>query len=480
LTCAELDARVDRAAAALQRDGIGQGESIAICAGNSIEYVEIYLGAVRAGVVAVLLPTWTTADSLVHMLKDSDGRLLFLDKPAADALAPVSERIDVPLVRLDREKGAGAYGGWLALPGARPAAVALMRDGACNILYSSGSTGAPKGVVQSYGMRWIHAEQGRIVGRDAVMMISTPLCTTGGSTTLLMTLGAGGTAVLMRRFDPRAFLEQSERSGATHATLTPTQYGRILAEPDFDRFDLSSFRMTFSMAAPASPALKAEILRRWPGGLTEIYGATEGGACVLRADLRPDKLHTVGRPGPATELKIIDDAGRELPIGEAGEVVAHSAAIMIGYYKQPERTREAEWRDGAGRRFFRTGDIGRLDNEGFLTLLDRKKDLIISGGVNVFPRDLEEVLHAHEDVEEAAVVGAPSERWGETPVAFVVLRAGRKVAAAVLLAWANARLGRFQRLSEVRLLKTLPRTTLGKVLKRALRERLADEAARQS
>ena len=214
------------------------------------------------------------------------------------------------------------------------------------------------------------------------------------------------------------------------------------------------------------------MLRRWPGALVEFYGMTEGGgSCILEAHLHPDKLHTVGRPAPGHEIRLIDEAGREVAPGEAGEVVGHSPGMMSGYHKRAEATREAEWFDPSGKRVIRTGDIGRFDEDGFLTLLDRRKDVIISGGFNIYPSDLEAVLREHPALAEAAVVGVPSRQWGETPVAFVVRRAGAETTDdAALLQWANARLGKTQRLHSLRSIDALPRSPIGKVLKRDLRE----------
>jgi acyl-CoA synthetase (AMP-forming)/AMP-acid ligase II len=258
--------------------------------------------------------------------------------------------------------------------------------------------------------------------------------------------------------------------------LVPVQYQRLLAEPDFDRFDLASFRMKLSTSAPFGAALKAQVLRRWPGGLVEYYGMTEGGGtCILEAHNFPDKLHTVGRPALGHEIRLIDEGGVEVAPGEAGEVVGRSGGMMTGYHGQPDKTREAEWFDPQGRRFIRTGDIGRFDAEGFLTLFDRKKDMLISGGFNVYPSDLEAVVQAHPAVLEVAVVGVPSERWGEAPVAFVVLRPGQAVAADDLLRWTNAQLGKTQRLASLRWLDALPRSAIGKVLKRELRDLHANQ-----
>jgi len=178
----------------------------------------------------------------------------------------------------------------------------------------------------------------------------------------------------------------------------------------------------------------------------------------------------VGQPAPGHDIRLIDDDGREVAVGELGEVVGHSPAMMNAYHNQPGKTAEAEWRDASGKRFIRTGDVGRFDEDGFLALFDRKKDMIISGGFNVYPTDLEAVLRTHPAVFDTAVVGVPSERWGETPVAFVVLREGVSIGSAKLMAWTNDKLGKTQRLSALELIDSLPRSAIGKVLKRSLRD----------
>jgi acyl-CoA synthetase (AMP-forming)/AMP-acid ligase II len=342
-----------------------------------------------------------------------------------------------------------------------------------NIIYSSGTTGVPKGIVQSHGMRWQHVRRANLFnyGPDAIAIISTPLYSNTTLVSFFPTLALGGTAVLMKKFDASKFLDLAEKHRATHAMLVPVQYSRIMALADFDQHDLSSFRMKFSTSAPFNAALKADILKRWPGGLVEYYGMTEGGGtCILAAHEFPDKLHTVGRPSEGHDIRLIDENGREVGPGEVGEVVGHSPAMMNGYHNQPDKTAEAEWRDPSGKRFIRTGDVGRFDADGFLQLMDRRKDMIISGGFNIYPSDLEAVIAGHPDVQEASVIGVPSEAWGETPVAFVVLRAGSSASADALREWANSRLGKTQRLNGVEIVDALPRSAIGKVLKRELRD----------
>jgi len=229
--------------------------------------------------------------------------------------------------------------------------------------------------------------------------------------------------------------------------------------------------MKFSTSAPFPAEIKADVLKCWPGGLIEFYGMTEGGGtCALRAHEFPDKLHTVGRPLPGHDIRLIDEDGREVAQGEVGEVVGRSGAMMVGYHNQPGKTSEAEWRSPDGLRFIRTGDVGRFDADGFLTLMDRKKDMIISGGFNVYPSDLEAEILKQPAVLEAAVVGVPSDRWGETPVAFVALKGEQAEPAAEIMAAVNARLGKTQRLADLIVVEGLPRSHIGKVLKRELRD----------
>jgi acyl-CoA synthetase (AMP-forming)/AMP-acid ligase II len=474
-----LDHLMNRVAASLQRDGVKPGDKIALCAGTSIEYAAVFLGSLRAGVAVAPLAPSSTADSLAAMVADAGAHYLFLDRAVADTLAPVQQHITAKRIALDNSAAGMHWDDWLAAPDAVPAAVAIQPDWPFNIIYSSGTTGAPKGIIQSHKMRWLHVQRGSLNGYGplAVTLLSTPLYSNTTLVSFFPTLALGGTVVLMAKFDAAAYLALAEKHRVTHTMLVPVQYQRLMAHPDFDRYDLSSFHMKFCTSAPFAATLKADIVRRWPGGLIEYYGMTEGGGtCVLAAHEHPDKLHTVGVPAPEHDIRLIDEQGREVANGETGEVVGHSAAMMSGYYHQPAKTAEAEWYDPSGKRFIRTGDLGRFDSDGFLTLLDRKKDMIISGGFNVYPSDLEAVLREHVGIADAAVVGVPSERWGETPVAFIVLKSGTAPTAEQLLEWANGRLGKTQRLAAVALTDSLPRSAIGKVLKRELRDTYQQKA----
>ena len=459
-TWAELDAGMDRVAAALQREGIAPGETIAICASSTVDYLTTFLGAVRVGVAVAPLPPSATSQSLAAMLEDCSARLLFADATTRTLFERDAILLDESLDR------------WLAPQGARPKPVPIDPAWVFNTIYSSGTTGAPKGIDQSHGMRFVHTRRRLLSGydADAVTLISTPLYSNTTLVSVFPALAGGGRVILMKKFDARRFLQIAEAERVTHAMLVPVQYSRLLALPYFDSFDLSSFRMKFSTSAPFAASLKREVLARWPGGLAEYYGMTEGGGtCILFAHERPDKLHTVGQPAEGHDIRLIDEAGREVGANEIGEVVGHSPAMMNAYRNAPEKTREAEWRDPQGRRFIRTGDVGRFDEDGFLVLLDRRKDMIISGGFNIFPSDLEAALLTRPEIREAAVVGVPSAAWGETPVGFVVLRDDASADPEHLRVAVNEDLGKMQRLAALRVVEALPRSAIGKVLKRELR-----------
>ena len=462
---ATLDRQMDRVAAALQRDGTAQRQSVAIVASPSVEYAATFLGTLRAGSVAAPIAPSATPAQIAAMIADSGASIAFVDEANEAALA--GQQVAARLIRLDRE-----FDQWMDPEGSTPAPVTIAPTDGFNIIYSSGTTGTPKGIVQSHAMRWGHIHRNGPAGfGEAVTLLATPLYSNTTLVSFLPTLGWGGTVVLMSKFDARRYLELAEQHRATHTMLVPVQYQRIMALSDFDRFDLASFRLKTATSAPFSAALKADVVARWPGALVEYYGMTEGGAsCGLAAHEFPDKLHTVGRPLPGHEMKLIDDDGREVAPGEMGEVVGRSATMMNGYHGREQATRDAEWFDPEGRRFIRHGDVGRFDEDGFLILMDRKKDMIISGGYNIYPSDLEAVLFQHPGVADATVVGAPSEAWGETPVGFYVPRGEADTDA--ILAWVNGQVGKTQRLSALHPVDELPRSAIGKVLKRELRDRL--------
>ena len=479
---ADLGDLTERMAAGLQAAGVGQREPVAMAAANSVEAALAFTGILRAGAAAALLTSTAAGETVLAMLRDSTAKVLFLDAALAEKIAGLPFPEDVTRVALDDSDAGIALSAWLPPPGTQAAPVAIAPHDPFNIIYSSGTTGNPKGIVQSHQMRHEYARRTLAsgYGDHTCAINSTPLYSNTTLVSFFPTLAGGGKVVLMARFDVQRFLELSQAERVTHAMLVPVQYRRIMEWPGFDSYDLSSYVMKSSTSAPFPAWLKADVLKRWPGGLIEAYGMTEGGAStILLAHEFPDKLHTVGRPSPGHVMKIIDEADRELPPGEVGEVVGHSPVMMTGYHRQDAKTREVEWFDDQGRRYIRHGDVGRFDEDGFLILMDRSKDMIISGGFNIYPTDLEAHLTRQSAVREAAVVGVPSDRWGETPLAVVVL-ADPAADPATILAQANAQLGKTQRISAIEVVDELPRSPIGKVLKRDLRDRFGGNPITQA
>ena len=403
-------------------------------------------------------------DQIAAMVVDSGARLVFTDAAARADFGAVLGTVNVvDLAGLD---------GWIDSSAEVPPLAPLDPDAAFNIIYSSGTTGTPKGIIQSAAMRSLHITGAKTLGYgpDSITLLSTPLYSNTTLVSFLPTLAWGGTVVLQAKFNSSEWLKLAEQHAATHTMLVPVQYRRLLADPSFDDHRLS-LQMKFCTSAPFPADLKAEVLRRMPGGLVEFFGMTEGGVSfVFPAHLHPDKLHTVGRASDGHAVRIIDEDGQDVPPGTPGEIVGQSPATMNGYKNRPDLTAKAFWTAPDGSLWLRTGDIGRLDEDGFLTLMDRAKDMIISGGFNIYPSDIEAVLLALPGVVEAAVVGVASDRWGETPVAFVVAPGGD---AEALRRAANAGLGKTQRLAALVLVDELPRSHIGKVLKRELRDGFA-------
>lgn len=473
LTWSELDQRLDRIAAGLAAMGLKAGDRIGVLASNHLATVEIMLGIMRAGMVVAPLNPAVTDEAIRAMLDDAGVAALF----ATDDQAP---RLDLYPLPEDRRLVANAvhprpgwrdYAVWRndasGEPGQR-----LNPSAACNIIYSSGTTGLPKGITHDLGGRTEWARDVALTLRyhgRARSLVCTGLYSNITWAAMLSTVIVGGALVVHAHFDAEQVLAALRDGDITHLAMVPVLYQRLLEHPSFSPEAFRSVETLMCVGAALPIPVKSRLLAAAPGRLIELWGLTEGLLTALDPHEAADHIASVGKPLPGSDILLIDDDGRPSKPGDPGEIVGRSRYLMTGYWNRPDATAQTLWTDEDGEVWLRTGDVGRLDAAGFLQIVDRKKDMIVSGGQNVYPADIEAVLLDHPDVSECAVIGVPSERWGEAPLALVVLR-NAQASPETLLDWVNGRVGKQQRLSAVEVRPALPRNPAGKILKRELRE----------
>ncbi|MDJ0749119.1 MAG: AMP-binding protein [Woeseiaceae bacterium] len=474
----EFGAGTARFANALIDAGLGKGDRVVILMKNSYEMAEAMFGVIRAGCVAVPLNVSITDDAVAGMAANSNAKVIIASGEHVQRIEELRDRFDAmliaPHVNLD---------GWRNYAVMRDAAsdaipaVEISPNDECNIIYSSGTTGLPKGIVHDHAGReaW---------GSDLAVSLryhagARNLCSLGLFSNItwvgiLATFFAQGAIVISRRFSVEECLETIERHRVTHAAMVPLQYQKLIEHPDFEKYDLSSLDACMCCGSPLAAGLKKELAERWPGDFIELYGLTEGLVTILSPEDMSAKPESVGQPCPGQRLAILDDNDEILPAGETGEIVGLCRFTMSGYHANDAANDEATWVHPSGERWLRTGDIGKLDEDGFLYLVDRKKDMIISGGQNIYPADIEATMIEHDAVSEVAVIGIPHEKWGETPLAVVVVEEGATETPDSLTEWLNARVGKQQRISGTVLAAELPRNPNGKILKRELRKQYGD------
>jgi acyl-CoA synthetase (AMP-forming)/AMP-acid ligase II len=490
-TYAGMAERAVALAGGLHDRGVGVGDVVGLLSYNCPEFLQTVFAANYLGAAAMPINWRLAAPEVRYILEHSGARALVCDEALVELASRATAGLEASVLRAcvtalpSQVAGDGRRDGWTTLAELESSGAVAPRaitgpDDVHRLMYTSGTTGRPKGVMLTHAnLAWknlAHLVEFGFTGADLGLACG-PLYHVGAlDLTTTSLIAAGATVIIHRAFDAAAVVDELERSRVTTVWLAPAMVNAIMALPGVEERDLASVRVIINGGEKMPIPLIQRIQRTFPSAwFADAYGLTEtvSGDTFLDRESIVTKLGSVGRPCLHLELEIWDDRGRPVPAGEPGEIVLRGPKVFKGYWRDPDATEQAF----AGG-WFHTGDVGVRDEGGYLFVVDRLKDMIVSGGENIAGSEVERVLYEHEAVLEAAVVGRPDERWGEVPVAFVVLRTGQSVAPDDLIAHCGERLARFKVPKEVTLLAALPRNPSGKVLKRELRGSESESGSR--
>ncbi|MEO0575655.1 MAG: class I adenylate-forming enzyme family protein [Pseudomonadota bacterium] len=464
-----------RFASAVHNAGLTPGDRVGVVMNNALDTLIAVFGSIYGGYVVVPINVSVADDALATMLSDSGARAVICNGEHTARVHALRARLAITLwVATEPHEGWELFSQWLSAANMDHAPARVSPSDYCNIIYSSGTTGLPKGIVHDHRCRSAWAYDMAVALRyhpGARTLCSLGLYSNISWVAMLSTVLAGGSLIVMPAFDVAACLALIAEQRITHTTMVPVQLQRILAHPAFDAAAVASLQSLMCCGSPLAPATKQQVVDAFGGAFLELYGLTEGLVSVLQPEDMATKIRSVGRPSPGQHIVILDNDDNACPPGVSGEIVGRGPLQMAGYHQRDDANQDATWVDAEGVRWLRTGDIGMFDEAGYLYLVDRKKDMIISGGQNIYPADIEAVLIEQPEIDEVAVIGVASERWGETPIAVVV---GDVADEQALMSTVNSRLGKQQRIAAVRCVDALPRNPNGKVLKRELRTRFSD------
>ena len=473
----------NRRAAAMLKQGIGKGDHVATIFLNGNEVLEVFLALLKIGAIPIPLNMRLSPVELSEIINHADATTVILSGDFAGLIGGIRKHLPKVNQYLicggEAPEGMISFDGLYAEESGEDPSVDLREDDVAFILYTAGTTGKARGVLLSHrNLVWaaINLSLDSEFRPQWKIPVVFPLYHAAAVMLLNTALFLGLTIVSLRAFDPKRVMELMQRERIDKMVFPPTVWNFILQLPDVDQYD-TSFVKSISSGAEAMPlATKQKLLKLFPNAkLGETYGMTECAATI--STLKPEfallKLDSVGKPFVNVELRIVNDQDEDVSRGESGEILMRGPQVMVGYYRDPEATAEV-LRGG----WLHTGDIGRLDKDGFLKIVDRKKDLIITGGENIYPREIEEVLYRHPKILEAAVIGLPDPQWGETVHAIVVLKEGQTLTAQEVIDFCKAGIASFKKPRSVEFVEKLPRSSAGKVLKRVLRaERYPERGA---
>jgi fatty-acyl-CoA synthase len=482
LTYREFNWRADQLAGALrQRLGVGKGDRVAVLAHNCAETLELFFALGKLGAIMVPVNYRLAAAEIRHILTDAAPKVLFYGPEFADTVTKLAPELDISSILAFEPVGAETgYESLLASysgPGV-PAPAEISLEDVHLILYTSGTTGLPKGAMLTHGtITWnaINTQVGWDLRSDDITLTHTPFFHTGGLNVLTTPLiHRGGTIILMRTFDAATSFELIEKERVSVVFAVPTMFQMMLEASNFATANLDSVRFFVTGGSPCPVPLIEAYAKR---GMTfkQGYGLTEAGPNCFTLDGRDAirKAGSVGFPNFHVDVRVVDDEGSDVPAGAVGELLIRGPHVIKGYWKNPQAT-AASLQDG----WLHTGDLVRRDEEGYYYIVDRKKDMIISGGENIYPAELEHLLLGHPAIAEVAVIGVPHPKWGEVGRVVAVLKAGETANEAELIAYLGERVARYKLPKSVVFVPSLPRNPTGKILKTALRDQYGAETAK--
>jgi len=477
-TYQELNDRVNLLANAFLQLGLKKRDKVAVLLFNSNHFAEIYFATVKAGGIFTPINFRFAPEEVRYILDHSDACFFLFGEEFSDLVETIRSKLTKVRVFISTGKGLDRnilnYEDLLKNTKREEPALRLSEKDECQLMYTSGTTGRPKGAILTHGnILWnlVNTLVGREDQEGEISLVVGPLYHTAAlNNHFTIRVALAGTSILVKSFDPRNVMEIIQGKKVNVISGAPTMFHLLLALPDLEKYDVRSITKCTTGAATLPDKTRQKLMQLFPNakGIYDVYGCTEASPniAILKARDSLRKRQCVGQALPFLEVKIVDDQDREVPRGEVGELICRGPNIMKGYYKDSQATREA-LRGG----WLHTGDLAQMDEEGFIYMVDRKKDMVVSGGENIYPREVEEVLYHHPKVQEVAVIGVPDPVWGESVKAIVVLKKGETMKEEEVIDYCKNYLASYKKPRSVEFAEDLPRNPSGKVLKTVLREK---------
>ena len=481
-TWKQANERINRLGNALLSLGLAKGDRVAIFAQNSHRYAEIYFALAKTGLISVPINWLNTAREAAYILDHSEAKAVIVDEQYLPLIGSLGSQLQSlkHLIRMG-EGGAGGldYESLLAQHSSAEPAVEVLPDDLRALVYTSGTTGMPKGCMTTHRQSLSSFANLLIeipVPLEQPTLLPVPFFTGFGAHLCLDAPYSRSTMVILKRFQPTAVFEAIERYRIAHMCLVPTMITALCNAPDIGNYDLGSLRLIIYGGSPIAPTVLKRAMAALPCGFCQVFGTAEAGGLVAYltpadhaldgSEIKEKRLLSTGREALYAEIRLVDDNGAEVPSNEPGEVIVRSESSFSGYWKMPEKTAETI-RDG----WVYTGDVAYRDEDGYIFIADRKKEMIVSGGVNIYPAEIEAVLYAHPAVAQAAVIGVPDPHWGEAVKAVIELKKGAQTTPEQIIDFCKERLSGYKKPKSVEFVESLPVSSSGKVAKRELRER---------